>query len=148
MELGQEGKGRCGWQSRGAGPLFGRMAPAEDLGLQRVSLSPRGPDKVCPACCGGVGVGQGVGEEGAGKEPLTGHSKHWGPFHLLRSQLMPDKEWPGPPCVGTAVPGSMGPSQGRKIGSSLPCLCFPAPHSNTPGVSRTSGLEGITVSPG
>ena len=83
MELGQEGKGRCGWQSRGAGPLFGRMAPAEDLGLQRVSLSPRGPDKVCPACCGGVGVGQGVGEEGAGKEPLTGHSKHWGPFHLL-----------------------------------------------------------------
>lgn len=38
VELGQEGKGRCGRQSRGEGPLSVRMAPAEDLERLLVSI--------------------------------------------------------------------------------------------------------------
>lgn len=75
---------------------------------------------MCPACCSGVGVGQGVGEEGVGKEPLTGRSKHWGPFHLLRSQLMPDEEWPGPPAWGLLCPAPGTPPKGGGSGALFP----------------------------
>lgn len=79
-------KGGCGsgreekawmaeWRKR---LLFVKMVPAEvqstgGPGAGRESqCPPEDPGRVCPVSCSGVGVGQGVGEQRMGQEPLTG----------------------------------------------------------------------------